>query len=55
MFLYWAFYIHRNDISYAINIEKRLLIILLACIALAYLLKLLSQGKKINKTRQMNA
>jgi len=55
MFLYWAFYIHRNDISYAINIEKRLLIILLACIALAYLLKLLSQGNIINKTRQMNA
>lgn len=52
IFLYWAFYIHRNDISYAINIEKRLLIILLTCIALAYLLSLLSQDTKLNKKRQ---
>lgn len=42
MFLYWSFYLHRNDLSYAINIEKRLVIILLFCIAMAYLLRYFS-------------
>lgn len=55
MFLYWAFYIHRNDISYAINIEKRLLVIFFACLVIAYLLKPLYQRKTVESVGQMNA
>jgi hypothetical protein len=43
IFLYWSFYIHRNDISYIVNIEKRIIIILFLCIGLAYLLKYLNR------------
>jgi hypothetical protein len=45
VFLYWGFYIHRNDISYAINIEKRLIFILFTCIALAFLLRHLAPSR----------
>lgn len=34
--LYWSFYIHRNDLAYALNIEKRLVLILVLCVAFAY-------------------
>jgi len=44
-FVYWAFYIHRNDISYAINIEKRLLLILVGCVLFSYILHYLSKGR----------
>lgn len=37
VFVYLAFYIHRNDLGYIINIEKRLLIILAAVISIAYI------------------
>ncbi len=46
MFLYWAFYIHRNDIGYIVNIEKRIFIILCCCTGFAYLLKYLNGGPK---------
>ena len=32
---WWAFYIHRNDIGYILNLEKRLLLCLVACAFLA--------------------
>jgi len=34
-FVYWAFYLHRNDLSYQINLEKRILLVLIAAILLA--------------------
>jgi hypothetical protein len=37
--IYWAFYTHRNDLGYAINIEKRLLLVSLASLLVAYSLK----------------
>jgi hypothetical protein len=45
IFLYWAFYIHRNDLSYAVNIEKRMLLILGFCILLAYTMRYLRRGR----------
>lgn len=42
-FVYWAFYIHRNDIGYAVNIEKRLLMVLMICACLVYLFRFLSK------------
>jgi len=37
MFCYWAFYIHRNDIGYILNIEKRHVLLLLAVIDVVWL------------------
>ena len=39
MFCYLAFYMHRNDLSYTLNIEKRLFLILLIVVCFAYLIK----------------
>ena len=36
---YWAFYIHRNDVNYQIVLEKRVLLVMVAAIALAYLIR----------------
>jgi hypothetical protein len=40
IFVYWAFYIHRNDLSYLINLEKRILIVTAVAATLAALLSL---------------
>lgn len=39
-FCYWAFYIHRNDLGYALNLEKRHLLLLLFVIVIASVIKL---------------
>ncbi|NEO32409.1 MAG: hypothetical protein F6K36_18645 [Symploca sp. SIO3C6] len=44
---YWAFYIHRNDLLYQINLEKRVLVIWLLCIIISELLCMTSKTKKI--------
>ena len=38
LFSYWSFYIHRNDISYQITLEKRVFLIWLFCIIGSYIL-----------------
>jgi hypothetical protein len=43
---YWAFYIHRNDISYEIVLEKRVLLIMMASLLIAILIQ------NIRKTRK---
>jgi len=37
VFVYWVFYIHRNDLSYQVNIDKRLLIVLFVCLVMSML------------------
>ena len=34
-FSYWAFYIHRNDLLYQINLEKRTILVWVACVVLS--------------------
>lgn len=36
---YWGFYIHRNDLSYQINLEKRVIITAILIIIMAYIIK----------------
>lgn len=43
---YWCFYIHRNDLGYAFNLEKRLLIILFFSYVLVRFLRYLSARSK---------
>ena len=35
VFSYWAFYIHRNDLLNQVNLEKRAILIWLACLVLS--------------------
>jgi small basic protein len=46
LFSYWAFYIHRNDLIFQINLEKRALLIWAACIALSHLFYEVGQKNK---------
>jgi hypothetical protein len=39
VFCYWAFYIHRNDLGYILNLEKRHVLLLLGAIAVASLVR----------------
>ena len=39
VFCYWVFYIHRNDLGYALNIGKRHLLLLVSAMLLASILK----------------
>lgn len=36
-FSYWAFYIHRNDLLYQVNLEKRTVLVWIACLLLSLL------------------
>jgi hypothetical protein len=38
IFVYWAFYIHRNDLNYIVNLEKRVLLVALGTAVLAELI-----------------
>ena len=38
VFSYWAFYIHRNDLLYQINLEKRTILVWIACLVSSRLL-----------------
>ncbi|PNK16501.1 hypothetical protein CEP07_10440 [Cylindrospermopsis raciborskii S01] len=38
LFSYWSFYIHRNDLAYQINLEKRVILVWVACVILCYLM-----------------
>lgn len=40
---YWAFYIHRNDILYQINLEKRIFLVWLICVLVSILFTTASQ------------
>ena len=35
VFSYWAFYIHRNDLLYQVNLEKRTILVWIACLVLS--------------------
>ncbi len=35
IFSYWAFYIHRNDLLYQVNLEKRTILVWMACLVLS--------------------
>ncbi|MDB9317336.1 hypothetical protein [Nodularia spumigena] len=35
---YWSFYIHRNDLAYQINLEKRVILVWGACVIVCYLM-----------------
>jgi hypothetical protein len=39
VFCYWAFYIHRNELGYALNLEKRLLLLLFFVIVVLAIVK----------------
>jgi hypothetical protein len=45
IFCYWAFYIHRNDLAYILNLEKRVIIVLLFAIFVSGLLRLRAGAK----------
>lgn len=47
IFVYWAFYIHRNDLGYALSLEKRSLLVLLAAAAIAWLLRAATQAGRL--------
>jgi len=53
VFVYWVFYIHRNDLSYQVNIDKRLLIVFFVCLVMSMLtynmLKPYIRNKRENK------
>ncbi|MGH7258673.1 MAG: hypothetical protein ACREIM_09845 [Nitrospiraceae bacterium] len=38
-FSYWAFYIHRNDLLYQINLEKRTILVWTACVVLSQIFR----------------
>ncbi len=38
-FSYWAFYIHRNDLLYQVNLEKRTLLVWAACVVLSQIFR----------------
>lgn len=38
-FCYWVFYVHRNDLAYMINLEKRIFLVALIAILMAWLLR----------------
>lgn len=40
MFSYWAFYIHRNDLLYQVNLEKRTILVWITCLVLSRFLTL---------------
>jgi len=40
VFCYWAFYIHRNELGYALNLEKRLLLMLFFVIVISSVIKI---------------
>lgn len=40
VFCYWAFYIHRNELGYALNLEKRHLLLLLSVISMTAVIKM---------------
>lgn len=44
VFCYWVFYIHRNDIAYMVNLEKRMLLMILISFLAASILR--SAGRK---------
>lgn len=48
-FSYWAFYIHRNDLLYQINLEKRTVLVWIACL----LLSLLFRESRLKPNRTM--
>jgi len=53
-FSYWAFYIHRNDLAYQINLEKRVILMLGICVVLCQIFRLRvfgTENKAIRKTR----
>ncbi len=39
IFIYWVFYIHRNDLGYLLNLQKRLLLIMLFVVIISKLLR----------------
>lgn len=39
VFVYWAFYIHRNELGYALNLEKRILLLLFFVIVIVSIIK----------------
>lgn len=51
LFVYWAFYIHRNDLGYALNLEKRSFLVLAAAIAMASLAHAASGNRKKSTLR----
>ncbi len=43
---YWAFYIHRNDFAYILNIEKRILVVALFCFLSSILVSIVCKKQK---------
>ena len=48
MACYWCFYIHRNDLGYAVNLEKRILILFFLSLFMVIVLKSLALNIKKN-------
>jgi hypothetical protein len=40
VFSYWAFYIHRNDLLYQLNLERNLVLFFLIAVFLALLIRI---------------
>lgn len=47
VFCYWAFYIHRNELGYALNLEKRHLLLLLFVIVMASVIKMATSRRHV--------
>lgn len=55
---YWAFYIHRNDLLYQVNLEKNIFLLFLFCFIIDYFLKktdrTITNMRTSNKIERMN-
>ena len=48
-FAYWAFYLHRNDFIFQINLEKRIFFVFLGCMLLSTIIKIACNQYSQNK------
>ena len=51
---YWAFYIHRNDIAYQINLEKRVFIIWIFCVLVSMIINCIPSCKSYNQQARIH-
>ena len=49
VFCYWAFYIHRNDLGYTLNLAKRHLLLLLFAVVLVWILKAATRRTELSQ------
>lgn len=50
VFCYWAFYIHRNELGYALNLEKRLLLLLIGVAVMGAIVRAAARRRASQQT-----